>query len=70
MQPMQEFRLLTLSRRRRLVQATSVRVEVASGPATLTFFTDQTEAARAQEACVAPKACCPISSRPAPTPSP
>lgn len=50
MQPMQEFRLLTLSRRRRLVQATSVRVEVASGPATLTFFTDQTEAARAQEA--------------------
>ena len=43
-------RLRTLSRRRRLVQATSVRVDAASGPATLSFFIDQTEASRAQEA--------------------
>ncbi len=50
MQPMAEYRLRTLSRRRRLVQATSVRVETATGPATLSFFTDQTEQARAQEA--------------------
>lgn len=50
MQPMAEYRLRTLSRRRRLVQATSVRVETASGPATLTFFTDQTEQNRAQDA--------------------
>lgn len=50
MQPVAEYRLRTLSRRRRLVQATSVRVETASGPATLTFFTDQTEQSRAQEA--------------------
>lgn len=50
MQPMAEYRLRTLSRRRRLVQATSVRVETASGPATLTFFTDQTEQSRAQDA--------------------
>ncbi len=50
MQPVAEFRLRTLSRRRRLVQATSVRVETASGPATLTFFTDQTEQSRAQDA--------------------
>jgi len=50
MQPVTEYRLRTLSRRRRLVQATSVRVETASGPATLTFFTDQTEQSRAQEA--------------------
>jgi len=48
--PMAEFRLRTLSRRRRLVQATSVRVEAASGAATLSFFIDQTEASRAQEA--------------------
>lgn len=48
--PMAEYRLRTLSRRRRLVQATSVRVEAASGPATLTFFIDQTETSRAQEA--------------------
>ncbi|MET0517618.1 MAG: PAS domain S-box protein [Burkholderiaceae bacterium] len=48
--PMAEFRLRTLSRRRRLVQATSVRVDAASGPATLSFFIDQTEASRAQEA--------------------
>ena len=50
MQPMAEYRLRTLSRRRRLVQATSVRVDTASGPATLTFFTDQTEQNQAQEA--------------------
>jgi len=50
MQPVAEYRLRTLSRRRRLVQATSVRVETASGPATLTFFTDQTEQSRAQDA--------------------
>jgi len=50
MLPMAEFRLRTLSRRRRLVQATSVRVDAASGPATLSFFIDQTEASRAQEA--------------------
>ncbi|PTT80986.1 hypothetical protein DBR42_18585 [Pelomonas sp. HMWF004] len=50
MQPMAEYRLRTLSRRRRLVQATSVRVETASGPATLSFFTDQTEQSRAQDA--------------------
>ena len=50
MQPMAEYRLRTLSRRRRLVQATSVRVETATGPATLSFFTDQTEQSRAQEA--------------------
>ena len=50
MQPVTEYRLRTLSRRRRLVQATSVRVETASGPATLTFFTDQTEQSRAQDA--------------------
>jgi PAS domain S-box-containing protein len=50
MQPVAEYRLRTLSRRRRLVQATSVRVDTASGPATLTFFTDQTEQNRAQDA--------------------
>jgi len=50
MQPVAEYRLRTLSRRRRLVQATSVRVETSSGPATLTFFTDQTEQSRAQDA--------------------
>ncbi|MDN3918898.1 PAS domain-containing hybrid sensor histidine kinase/response regulator [Roseateles violae] len=50
MLPMAEFRLRTLSRRRRLVTATSVRVEAAGGPATLSFFIDQTEASRAQEA--------------------
>ncbi|MDT8999393.1 PAS domain S-box protein [Paucibacter sp. APW11] len=50
MLPMAEFKLRTLSRRRRLVQATSVRVDAASGPATLSFFIDQTEASRAQEA--------------------
>jgi len=50
MLPMAEFRLRTLSRRRRLVQATSVRVDAASGPATLSFFIDQTEASRAQDA--------------------
>src|SRR5574343_377320 len=50
MQPMTEYRLRTLSRRRRLVQATSVRVETASGAATLTCFTDQTEQSRAQDA--------------------
>ncbi len=49
-QPMTEYRLRTLSRHRRLVQATSVRVETTSGPATLTFFTDQTEQGRAQDA--------------------
>ena len=48
--PMAEFKLRTLSRRRRLVQATSVRVDAASGPATLSFFIDQTETSRAQEA--------------------
>ena len=48
--PMAEFKLRTLSRRRRLVQATSVRVDAASGPATLTFFIDQTDTSRAQEA--------------------
>ncbi|WP_077037933.1 PAS domain S-box protein [Pelomonas sp. KK5] len=48
--PMAEYRLRTLSRRRRLVQATSVRVDAAGGPATLSFFIDQTEASRAQEA--------------------
>jgi PAS domain S-box-containing protein len=50
MLPMAEFKLRTLSRRRRLVQATSVRVDAASGPATLSFFIDQTEASRAQDA--------------------
>ncbi len=50
MMPMAEFRLHTLSRRLRLVQATSVRVEAAAGPATLSFFIDQTEQSRAQEA--------------------
>ena len=50
MMPMAEFRLRTLSRRLRLVQATSVRVEAAAGPATLSFFIDQTEQSRAQEA--------------------
>lgn len=50
MLPMMEFRLRTLSRRRRLVQATSVRVDAAGGPATLSFFIDQTEASRAQDA--------------------
>jgi PAS domain S-box-containing protein len=50
MLPMAEFRLRTLSRRRRLVTATSVRVDAAGGPATLSFFIDQTEASRAQEA--------------------
>lgn len=50
MLPMAEFRLRTLSRRHRLVQATSVRVDAASGPATLSFFIDQTEQSRAQEA--------------------
>ncbi|CAN5151587.1 hypothetical protein BH11PSE10_BH11PSE10_07990 [soil metagenome] len=50
MLPMAEFRLRTLSRRRRLVSATSVRVDAASGPATLSFFIDQTETSRAQDA--------------------
>ncbi len=50
MLPMTEFKLRTLSRRRRLVQATSVRVDAASGPATLSFFIDQTDASRAQDA--------------------
>ncbi len=50
MQPLQEFHLRTLSRQRRLVQSTSVRVETPSGPATLSFLIDQTEASRAQEA--------------------
>ncbi|OWQ88394.1 hypothetical protein CDN99_16165 [Roseateles aquatilis] len=50
MLPMTEFKLRTLSRRRRLVQATSVRVDAASGPATLSFFIDQTETSRAQDA--------------------
>ena len=50
MLPMAEFRLRTLSRRRRLVQATSVRVDAASGPATLSFFIDQTETSHAQDA--------------------
>ena len=50
MLPMTEFRLRTLSRRRRLVQATSVRVDAASGAATLSFFIDQTETSRAQDA--------------------
>ncbi len=50
MLPMAEFKLRTLSRRRRLVQATSVRVDATSGPATLSFFIDQTEASRAQDA--------------------
>ncbi|WP_156422073.1 PAS domain-containing hybrid sensor histidine kinase/response regulator [Paucibacter sp. KCTC 42545] len=50
MLPMAEFRLRTLSRRRRLVSATSVRVEAVNGPATLSFFIDQTEQSRAQEA--------------------
>jgi PAS domain S-box-containing protein len=50
MLPMAEFKLRTLSRRRRLVQATSVRVDAASGAATLSFFIDQTEASRAQDA--------------------
>lgn len=50
MLPMAEFRLRTLSRRRRLVQATSVRVDATAGPATLSFFIDQTEQSRAQEA--------------------
>ncbi len=50
MLPMAEFRLRTLSRRRRLVSATSVRVDATSGPATLSFFIDQTEQSRAQDA--------------------
>jgi len=50
MLPMAEFRLRTLSRRARLVTATSVRVDATSGPATLSFFIDQTEASRAQDA--------------------
>ena len=50
MMPAAEFRLRTLSRRLLLVQATSVRVDAASGPATLSFFVDQTEQARAQDA--------------------
>ena len=48
--PMADFRLRTLSRRRRQVSATSVRVDAASGPATLSFFIDQTEASLAQDA--------------------
>ncbi len=50
MLPQAEFRLRTLSRRRRLVQVTTVRVDAIGGPATLSFFIDQTEASRAQEA--------------------
>lgn len=50
MLPMAEFRLRTLSRRRRLVQVASVRVDAVGGPATLSFFIDQTEASRAQDA--------------------
>ena len=48
--PMSEYCLRTLARQRRVVRATSVRVDAASGPATLSFFVDQTEQARAQEA--------------------
>ena len=48
--PVAEYRLRTLSHRRLLVQVTSVRVDSASGPASLSFFVDQTEQVRAQEA--------------------
>ncbi|MDM4766917.1 PAS domain-containing hybrid sensor histidine kinase/response regulator [Pelomonas sp. SE-A7] len=50
MLPQAEFRLRTLSRRRRQVQVTTVRVDAIGGPATLSFFIDQTETSRAQEA--------------------
>ncbi|MBV8604264.1 MAG: PAS domain S-box protein [Pelomonas sp.] len=50
MLPAEEFNLRTLSRRRRIVATTSVRVDAEGGPATLSFFIDQTEASRAQEA--------------------
>ncbi|HEY1092177.1 MAG TPA: PAS domain S-box protein, partial [Burkholderiaceae bacterium] len=46
--PMAEYRLLTLARRRRLVQATTVRVEAAGGPALLSFFSDRTESAASE----------------------
>jgi PAS domain S-box-containing protein len=48
--PMAEFRLRTLAKRRRLVAETCVRVDSAGGPATLSFYTDQTETSAAQEA--------------------
>ena len=50
MQPMTEYRLRTLSRQALLVSTTSARVNAASGPATLTFFVDQTDTSVAQEA--------------------
>jgi len=50
MLPVAEFRLLTLAKRRRLVAETCVRVNNADGPATLSFYTDQTETSKAQEA--------------------
>ncbi|MBV8500680.1 MAG: PAS domain S-box protein [Paucibacter sp.] len=50
MLPVDEFRLLTLAKRRRLVAETCVRVNNADGPATLSFYTDQTETSKAQEA--------------------
>ncbi|MBV8379782.1 MAG: PAS domain S-box protein [Paucibacter sp.] len=50
MLPAEEFQLQTLSRRRRVVNSTSVRVDAEGGPATLSFFIDQTETSRAQEA--------------------
>jgi len=48
--PQAEFKLRTLARRRRLVAETCVRVDSAGGPATLSFYTDQTETSAAQEA--------------------
>ena len=48
--PMAEVRLLTLARQLRQVSATSVRVDADSGPASLSFFIDQTDASRAQDA--------------------
>ncbi|HEY4080688.1 MAG TPA: PAS domain S-box protein [Burkholderiaceae bacterium] len=48
--PVAEFRLRTLARKRRNVSVTSVRVDAIEGPATLSFYLDQTEALHAQEA--------------------
>jgi PAS domain S-box-containing protein len=49
-QAMAEYRLRTLSRQVRRVSATSTRVNANGGPATLTFFVDQTDTSLAQEA--------------------
>ena len=48
--PVMDLNLRTLARKHRHVSVTSVRVEAIGGPATLSFYTDQTEALQAEAA--------------------